>query len=172
VAPTLSNAMPSAPSSDAKTASSRRFSAIPTVVAAGGSLLAASAVLWLWPARKQETARMPVPLTNYRGSESRPSFSPDGSQVAFTWNGPQEDNTDIYVQVVGSSEALRLTSNPAAEDVPAWSPDGRWIAFVRRDPDSPARRNFCRARIGRCRAQDRRDVLLGPGDRPDSRMDS
>jgi Tol biopolymer transport system component/DNA-binding winged helix-turn-helix (wHTH) protein len=136
VAPTSSNAMPSTASSGAEAASSRWFPAMPTVVVVGASLLAASVVLWLWPGRRQETERIPVPLTNYGGSESRPSFSPDGSQVAFTWNGPHEDNTDIYVQVVGSSEALRLTSDPAAEDVPAWSPDGRWIAFVRRDPDS------------------------------------
>ena len=32
------------------------------------------------------------------------TLSPDGSQVAFTWNGPNEDNFDIYVQLVGPGE--------------------------------------------------------------------
>jgi Tol biopolymer transport system component/DNA-binding winged helix-turn-helix (wHTH) protein len=147
-APTLANAMDSAPNSDREAASSRRFPAMPAAIAVGVSLLAASAVRWLWLGQKQETARVPVPLTNYGGSESRPSFSPDGSQVAFSWNGPQQDNTDIYVQVVGSNDALRLTSNPAAEDMPSWSPNGRWIAFVRRDPNAPQREIFVEPALG------------------------
>ncbi len=73
-----------------------------------------------------------VPLTSYRGSAIMPSSSPDGNQVAFSWNGEAQDNYDIYVKVVGSSAApLRLTSDPARDVYPAWSPDGRQIAFVR-----------------------------------------
>ena len=44
-----------------------------------------------------------------------PSFSPDGEQVAFAWNGEREDNFDIYVKIVGSSEVRRLTTNPAPD---------------------------------------------------------
>jgi len=72
-----------------------------------------------------------VPLTTYPGAEREPSFSPDGNQVAFTWGGPKQDNTDIYVQMIGSGSALRLTTDPGVDFSPAWSPDGRWIAFVR-----------------------------------------
>ena len=147
VAPTPSNGIQPAPSSEAVPVSSRRFRGKAAAVALGVSLLTASAVFWLWP-KRQEAARVPVPLTNFEGSESRPSLSPDGTQVAFTWNGPQEDNSDIYVQVVGSSEALRLTSDPAAEDAPSWSPDGRWIAFVRRDPDSTSGHIFIVSPLG------------------------
>ena len=39
------------------------------------------------------------------GFENAPSLSPDGSQVAFSWNGPKEDNYDIYVKLVGPGEA-------------------------------------------------------------------
>lgn len=78
-----------------------------------------------------KTGGLPVPLTSYAGSESHPAFSPDGTQVAFVWDGPEENNADIYVKVAGSEEPLRLTTDPARDDVPAWSPDGRWIAFVR-----------------------------------------
>ena len=76
-----------------------------------------------------------APLTAYPGSETGPSLSPDGSQVAFSWNGPQEDNHDVYVKLVGMGEPLRLTRAPERDESPAWSPDGQRIAFVRRIPE-------------------------------------
>ena len=72
-----------------------------------------------------------VPLTTYPGSEEHPSFSPDGSQVAFAWNGEKRDNWDIWVRMVEGGAPLRLTTNPARDYWPAWSPDGRQIAFIR-----------------------------------------
>jgi serine/threonine protein kinase len=73
-----------------------------------------------------------VALTTFPGSELRPSFSPDGNQVAFMWDGPKQDNPDIYVQWIGSaSSPLRLTTDSGTDYNPAWSPDGRWIAFLR-----------------------------------------
>jgi Tol biopolymer transport system component len=72
-----------------------------------------------------------VPLTSYVGNECCPSFSPDGNQVAFVWNGPKQDNEDIYIKMVGTENAVRLTSDPAPDSSPAWSPDGRYIAFMR-----------------------------------------
>jgi eukaryotic-like serine/threonine-protein kinase len=78
----------------------------------------------------------PMPLTSYQGDERQPDFSPDGSQVAFTWNGEKQDNWDIYLKVVGSSAApLRLSTDPAADSKPKWSPDGKSIAFVRSKAD-------------------------------------
>lgn len=76
-----------------------------------------------------------APLTAYPGSETSPSLSPDGSQVAFSWNGPREDNYDIYVKLVGAGEPVPLTSAPEHDESPAWSPDGQRIAFVRRIPE-------------------------------------
>jgi len=72
-----------------------------------------------------------VPLTSYPGAELSPSFSPDASQVAFSWNGMEQDNFDIYVKLVDRGDPLRLTSNAAPDTSPAWSPDGRQIAFIR-----------------------------------------
>jgi Tol biopolymer transport system component/DNA-binding winged helix-turn-helix (wHTH) protein len=76
-----------------------------------------------------------VPLTTYPGSESYPTLSPDGSQVAFSWEGSRQDNVDIYLKLVGPGEPHRLTTDPAADFSPAWSPDGRQIAFLRGDTD-------------------------------------
>jgi serine/threonine protein kinase len=71
-----------------------------------------------------------VPLTAHPGDERDPTFSPDGSQVAFAW-GPEGGNPDIYVKLVGPGEPIRLTNTPEDERMPQWSPDGRWIAFPR-----------------------------------------
>jgi len=75
-----------------------------------------------------------VPLTKMTGSERHPTLSPDGRQVAFAWDGESQDNFDIYVMLVGSSDVRRLTTDPAAELAPQWSPDGRQIAYVRVQP--------------------------------------
>jgi eukaryotic-like serine/threonine-protein kinase len=90
---------------------------------------------WYWfglgtPERTEAEMRV-VPLTTYAGSEQSPSFSPDGNEVAFSWDGENQDNFDIYRKMIGSPTPLRLTTHPAWDGAPAWSPDGRSIAFVR-----------------------------------------
>ena len=80
--------------------------------------------------------RPAVPLTGYPGFEISPSFSPDGNQVAFVWDGSTRDNYDIYVKQVGTDAPLRLTTDPAADIDPNWSPDGRAISFVRALPEN------------------------------------
>ena len=72
-----------------------------------------------------------TPLTSLPGLERYPSFSPDGNQIAFAWEGGNGVNQDIYIKVVGTGVPLRLTTHPAADQKPAWSPDGRYIAFIR-----------------------------------------
>jgi eukaryotic-like serine/threonine-protein kinase len=110
----------------------RSFPFVALILFATASLALAG---WLWLSRSRPTAPeaplTPVPLTSYPGSEMYPSFSPDGSQVAFSWNGSKLDNFDIYVKVIGTEPPLPLTTNPAKDYNPAWSPDGRWIAFCR-----------------------------------------
>jgi serine/threonine protein kinase len=97
-----------------------------------GALAVATGGLLLWRSRRPgPPAPYLVPLTSTPGSENHPSFSPDGDQVAFNWNGEKADNWDIYVKMVGSGEARRLTTDSGDDTDPCWSPDGREIAFVR-----------------------------------------
>lgn len=99
---------------------------IAAVLAAGGAWS-----IWNRPRSSLEDPTV-LALTSYLGDERFPTFSPDGNQVAFAWNGAERDNWDIYVKLIGSADApLRLTSDLADDMMPAWSPDGRQIAFER-----------------------------------------
>jgi Tol biopolymer transport system component/DNA-binding winged helix-turn-helix (wHTH) protein len=95
-------------------------------------LIAGTAWFYLKSSRPADPLKV-VPLTTYPGSERFPSFSPDGNQVAFSWDGEKQDNYDIYVQLADGGTPLRLTTSPAVDTAPAWSPDGRQIAFVRHE---------------------------------------
>ena len=92
-------------------------------------------MVWLGSLRRAAESPEPplrvTPLTTYPGYEVAPSFSPSGDQVAFAWDGDNQDNFDIYVKLVGEGTPLRLTDDKAEDRSPAWSPDGRQIAFMR-----------------------------------------
>ena len=96
-------------------------------------LVALAVAVWLFRGSDKKPAAAPevVPLTSYAGSERSPSFSPDGNQVVFSWNGEKQDNSDIYLKLIGSPTPERLTTDPAEDISPAFSPDGRSIGFVR-----------------------------------------
>jgi Tol biopolymer transport system component/DNA-binding winged helix-turn-helix (wHTH) protein len=82
-----------------------------------------------------------TPLTSYPGTEAYPTFSPDGRQVAFSWNGEKQDQFDIYVKTLGVDSPRRLTSDLETECHLAWSADGAWIAFNHcgsTEPGAPA----------------------------------
>jgi Tol biopolymer transport system component/DNA-binding winged helix-turn-helix (wHTH) protein len=84
--------------------------------------------------KRPELPMKEIPMTSLKGFEIGPSFSGDGTRVAFAWDGEAQDNYDIYVQLVGSAEPQRFTKEPAFEVSPAWSPDDMQIAYLRRDP--------------------------------------
>jgi Tol biopolymer transport system component len=78
---------------------------------------------------------VPVPFTSLPGIATAPSFSPDGSRIAFAWDGsnanPSAPQFDLYVKALGGEEKLQLTHHPSEWISSAWSPDGTRIAFHR-----------------------------------------
>lgn len=54
---------------------------------------------------------------------SGPAPSPDGSRIAFSWQG------DIWVASMDGGPASRLTVHPGLDQLPKWSPDGKRIVF-------------------------------------------
>ena len=61
----------------------------------------------------------------------QPAVSPDGSQIAFSWND------EIWSAAIDGSGLTRLTNHPAADSQPLFSPDGKQIAFVSTRTGSP-----------------------------------
>ena len=111
------------------------YAAVTAVIAAALGLAAWLGV-WGPTGREPQAPLRAVPLTSDPGRERHPTFSPDGNQVAFAWDGETRDNTDIYVKLVAGGRPLRLTTNPAVDSHPAWSPDDTQIAFLRRSETS------------------------------------
>ena len=106
------------------------------IVAVSVLALGAAAV-YRWSMRpiSQERAVLKAfPFTALPGVETSPAFSPDGSRIAFAWDGDPEaggKGFDLYVKALGSETLLRLTHHPSELIGPAWSPDGTQIAFQR-----------------------------------------
>jgi Tol biopolymer transport system component len=65
--------------------------------------------------------------------ESRPSWSPDGTQLTFAASHDGDGSLDIYTVQVGEGSTglglVRLTDGPAQDAMPVWSPDGMRLAF-------------------------------------------
>ena len=54
-----------------------------------------------------------VPLTALPGVVASPTFSPDGSQIAFVWHDKTHaPGYDLYVKVIGTDKPVRLTHWP------------------------------------------------------------
>src|SRR5215472_9504141 len=79
--------------------------------------------LWI-VSRDGGTARR---LTTGAGIETRPFFSPDGKEIAFT--GEYDGNVDVYVMPSAGGVPRRLTWHPAPDQTMGWTPDGKSILF-------------------------------------------
>ena len=69
-----------------------------------------------------------VQLTDDSGGGELPSWSPDGSHIAFV--SERDGDADIYVMDAQGVSIVQLTYDPTTDELPAWSPDSSRIAFA------------------------------------------
>ena len=70
-------------------------------------------------------------LTNHPSDDRSPSWSPDGTRIAFQSyrDNDRNHNIEIYVMDADGSNLQRLTNNLIEDENPSWSPDGERIVF-------------------------------------------
>ncbi|HEX7294786.1 MAG TPA: DPP IV N-terminal domain-containing protein, partial [Pyrinomonadaceae bacterium] len=92
--------------------------------------------LWIVPRSGGQARR----LTATQGAETHPSFSPDGTQIAFS--ATVAGNTDVYVIPSSGGQPRRLTYHPGPDRVRGWTPDGRRVVFASFRTSAPQQAYF------------------------------
>ena len=63
-------------------------------------------------------------LTDDPARDADPSWSPDGTRIAFASSRDRNWNYEIYVMDADGSNQTRLTDSPARDSKPFWGPAG------------------------------------------------
>jgi Tol biopolymer transport system component len=68
-------------------------------------------------------------ITHTSAQEFDPTWSPDGSRIAYRHQPGDDETTEIFVMDADGAARWNLTRNHVADWGPDWSPSGRWIAW-------------------------------------------
>ena len=69
-----------------------------------------------------------VQLTDNSFEDTVPTWSPDGSKIAFSTD--RDGNSEIYVMDASGANQVNVTNHSATDQQPAWSPVAAEIAFI------------------------------------------
>jgi TolB protein len=70
-------------------------------------------------------------LTDGTGDAVNPSWSPDGTKIAFSWTrGYEPGNFNIFVMDVASRQLTQLTNNEGRNENPTWASDGAHLVYA------------------------------------------
>lgn len=72
----------------------------------------------------------PRKLTNSKGADFHPRFSPDGKRLAFI--STRSGKPQVWVLPLEGGEARQITHLWTGANLVEWSPDGKYLAFVSR----------------------------------------
>ena len=106
-----------------------------------GLIISGAYYLWSRRVRQAALSKSPIAASQQRlistfpGSHTDPSFSPDGTRIAFTSeaNGVQQ----VWVKSLDQGEPIQITFDKEPASRPRWSPLGDEIVYVRRSPGKP-----------------------------------
>jgi TolB protein len=70
-------------------------------------------------------------LTDGSGDAVNPSWSPDGTKIAFAWTrGFEPGNFNVFIMDVASRNLVQLTNNEGRNENPTWAPDGVHMIYA------------------------------------------
>jgi serine/threonine protein kinase len=92
-------------------------------------LLTVLEYLWVRDDEKGLQIARTTPLTSAPGLETNPTWSPDGTRIAYESN--ESGNWDVWVHQLQAGRKVNLTADYDGYDgKPVWSPKGDRIAFI------------------------------------------
>jgi DNA-binding winged helix-turn-helix (wHTH) protein len=103
-----------------------RSKRLPVLAGISAIVLCVFALIYVYSGARKKPELAPstaTPFTAFPGEEISPASSPDGSRIAFAWNGHPSSGKkgfDLYVKTIGSETLLRLTQHPSKWISAAW----------------------------------------------------
>jgi len=136
--PNLKSPDPDAVRQDYKDDRKRKSSVL---VLIGSIVLSVSLLILLIKTRRQNlpaAANQPAEvttLTRMEGAQYEPSWSADGTKLAFIDADSNNRRSSIYIQSSDELRPQQIVSGSGEYSSPAWSPDGKSLAFIHLQDD-------------------------------------